>query len=215
MELIRRIKKKIKKKLILKGKKLSRFGLLGTRILNDGSAHFEECQFECYGENNIIKIGCGVDLTTCKIFINGKNNAIHIDDGCYISSATFYLAGNGSEIRIGKGVFANMNNQFTCIDGCKLILGDRCLLSTEINIQVGDGHSIYDENGNRLNVTKDVVIGEHVWIGKGVTILKGVQIASGCVIGTKAIVTNSFTERNTVIVGAPAKVVKRNIRWKK
>ena len=88
MGLLAKVKKKIKRSLILKGKSLDRFGLSGTRILSAGSDMFENCEFECSGENNVIELKGGVNLTNSKIFIMGNNNKIIIDSGCHISSAT-------------------------------------------------------------------------------------------------------------------------------
>lgn len=47
------------------------------------------------------------------------------------------------------------------------------------------------------------------------TILKNVKIGSGSVIGINSTVTKSFEEKNVLIVGNPAKIVKNNIKWEK
>jgi len=54
---------------------------------------------------------------------------------------------------------------------------------------------------------KGISIGENCWIGAKVTILDGVTIGNGCVVAAGSIVTKSF-ERNEVIGGIPAKVIK-------
>lgn len=213
--MLEKFKKKIKKKLILKNKYCERFGLLGSSILSDGSDIFENCSFECCGQDNIIELKGNVNLSESKVFISGKNNKIIIGQGSYISNATFWIEGNDNEIIIGNGLYSNVNNNFTVMDGKRLIIGEGCLFSSDINFQVGDGHPIYDKEGNRINLTEDITVGSHVWIGKRAVILKGSKIPEGCVIGTGAVVTGKFTEKNTVIVGVPAKIVKSNIRWEK
>lgn len=67
--------------------------------------------------------------------------------------------------------------------------------------------------GNRINISKDITIGEHVWIGANVSILKGCKIPNNSVIGTGAIVTKKFEKEGICIAGNPAKVVKEEINW--
>ena len=56
--------------------------------------------------------------------------------------------------------------------------------------------------------TAPVDIGENVFIGANVIILKGSNIGNNCVIGAGAVVSGAF-EDNSVIVGNPAKVIRK------
>lgn len=90
------------------------------------------------------------------------------------------------------------------------------MFSQDIKIATGDGHPIYDlDTGELINANKDVIIKDKVWIGRGVSIHKGAIIPEGCVVGACSFVTKEFTEKNCIIAGVPAKVVKRNIRWER
>ena len=53
-----------------------------------------------------------------------------------------------------------------------------------------------------------------MWICNKVTILKGVNIEDNVVIGTGSIVTTNF-EKNSLIAGIPAIILKKNINWKR
>jgi lipopolysaccharide O-acetyltransferase len=53
----------------------------------------------------------------------------------------------------------------------------------------------------------DVIIGKRVWIGENVSILKGVSLGEDSIVGANSVVTKSFP-RGSVIVGAPAKLIK-------
>lgn len=57
-------------------------------------------------------------------------------------------------------------------------------------------------------------IGDNVYIGPGAVIFGDIEIADGCYVGANAVVNKSFLEPNSVIVGIPAKVVKKdNVCW--
>lgn len=64
------------------------------------------------------------------------------------------------------------------------------------------------EHPNTGMVCKAVNIGENVFIGCNVIILKGSEIGDNCVVGAGAVVSGKF-EENSVIVGNPARVIKK------
>ena len=105
------------------------------------------------------------------------------------------------------------NTRLSCIEGRKITIGERCMFSDCIEIRTGDSHSILNEQGHRINPSRDVTIGQHVWVGQGVTILKGVYIHQDSILGTKAVVVKSTTNGGVVIAGNPAKIVKENVNW--
>jgi acetyltransferase-like isoleucine patch superfamily enzyme len=100
------------------------------------------------------------------------------------------------------------------IEGTNIIIGEDCLFSSGIVFRTGDSHSVTDLSGNRTNPSKDITIGNHVWIGHRVFVNKGVEIGENNILGTAAVVTKSITEKNCVIAGVPAKVVKTDVNWK-
>lgn len=87
------------------------------------------------------------------------------------------------------------------------------MFSANISIRVGDSHSITDLEGKRVNPSRDVKIGNHVWIGNTVLITKGVEIKEDSIVGTGSVVTRKFVETNVVIAGNPAQIVKRDVSW--
>lgn len=100
-----------------------------------------------------------------------------------------------------------------CQGSGNITIGAECLFSWEIEIRVGDWHTITDTNGETINHNQDVTIGNHVWCGSNVMILKGAVIPDNCVIGTRSLITRKFDTTNCVIAGQPAKVIKQNISW--
>ena len=81
-------------------------------------------------------------------------------------------------------------------------IGRNCCIMNNVNIGANGGSS------------KAPQIGDNVYIGPGAVIYGDIQIADGCSIGANAVVNKSFLEQNSVIVGAPAKVIKYdNVCW--
>ncbi len=56
---------------------------------------------------------------------------------------------------------------------------------------------------------RPIVIGSNVWLGANCVILPGVELADGVIVGAGAVVTKSFTKKNSIIAGNPAKIIKR------
>ena len=97
--------------------------------------------------------------------------------------------------------------------GTKLTIGKDCMFSTSIAIRTTDGHVIYDNKNKKVISPKNVTIGNHVWIGADSKIMKGSVIPDGCIVGMNSTVTKAFTQKNSTIVGTPARVAKENISW--
>ena len=173
------------------------------------------------------------------IRFKGKNSVVELYEPlpkfsrCRIKmldSSTFIM--KSSKDKIHKLQVLMDSNQTCCIGsefftfGCEIIfseqkdlnvtIGDNCMFARNILIRPTDGHFILDnETGEIKNFGENIEIGNHVWIAGNTAILKGVKIHDNCVIGHGSIVTKSTTEPNAVYAGNPAKLVKRNINWKK
>lgn len=87
------------------------------------------------------------------------------------------------------------------------------MISWGIDIWCTDAHTVTDLEGNPINFSKSIEIGDHVWIGRDVKIGKNTKISNDSIIGWGSIVTKKFEDTNVVIAGNPAKIVKRNINW--
>ncbi len=67
---------------------------------------------------------------------------------------------------------------------------------------------------DRKLFSSPVSIGDNVWIGEGVVILKGAKIGAGCVVGAHSVV-NGVIPNDSIVVGAPGRVVKSYDQIKK
>ena len=91
--------------------------------------------------------------------------------------------------------------------------GDDCQLSANITLRTGDSHSIVDLQGKRINRSKSIRIGDHVWIGNTVLIFKGTQIGNNSIVAGGAVVGGKIFPPYCIIGGNPAKIIKENINW--
>ena len=55
----------------------------------------------------------------------------------------------------------------------------------------------------------EVVIDDGCWIGMNAVILPGVHLGKNVTVGAGSVVTKSFEEGNCVVVGSPAKIIRR------
>lgn len=117
----------------------------------------------------------------------------------------------GSDVTVNASI--DRPTIFNAVDNSKIIIGNNCLLSNSIELHTSDYHSIFDDNGNRVNYKKDIVIGNHVWIGLRCLILKGTVVEENCVIGANSVLVKHCKIKNSIIVGSPAKVIRNNITW--
>lgn len=88
------------------------------------------------------------------------------------------------------------------------------MLSSNVTIRTGDGHSIIDtKSGKRINPADDIVIGNHVWIGFNSIVLKGAKIADNCIVGAASLINKEHSTSGCVLAGTPARVVREGITW--
>ncbi len=181
----------------------------------DSSAIFNNCVIDIDGNNNTVIIDKNCQLNNLKIHIRGNENHLVLNQSVKFNGL-LWLTGNKGKIDIGAGTTTEENVTLQISeDNLSIQVGEDCMFSSNIHVWTQDWHHIYDLDGNLINESKSIIIKNHVWIGYDSKILKGVTIGSNNIIGTGAIVTKSYEEENVVIVGNPARIVKKGITWKR
>lgn len=95
----------------------------------------------------------------------------------------------------------------------KIEIGRDCLFVNDVILRTHDSHHIFDGNTHRrVNVPKDILVGDNVWIAYCATLLGGTVIGTGSVVGTCTVTSGEF-ESHQVITGSPARVLRENICW--
>jgi acetyltransferase-like isoleucine patch superfamily enzyme len=164
-------------------------------------------------KHNSIRILKGSFLDNCSISIYGEYNSVIIGKNCRLKNVEIHIEDNNNSLLIGNNTTIAGKTHLACIEGTKITIGEDCMFSKDIVFRTGDSHSIIDENGIRINPSKDIGIGNHVWIGNKVIILKGSVVHENCIVGTGSIVTKQFDKTGVIISGYPAKIIKENINW--
>ncbi|MEY4455854.1 MAG: hypothetical protein RLY15_118 [Bacteroidota bacterium] len=146
-------------------------------------------------------------LSSDKTFLNIRGELV-VQGNAYIGKGSRVDVGVHGKLVLNR-VFINANCLFVISNG--LEIGDNTVISWNCQFIDDDFHKInYD---GKVESSKIIRIGNHVWIGANSVILKGVSIADGCVIAANSIVTKSVTEQNVLIAGNPAKIIKSEIQW--
>ncbi len=183
-----------------------------TKIINHGYGRIEK---DISGAENQVFIGDDTVLYNPLIHIVGSNNKLTIEKGCVIGKrCSFWLEGNGVQIMISEGTTMTRDVHICAQeDDSTILIGKDCMLSNNIIIRTSDSHPIYDKlTGSRINFSKNVIIGNHVWIAPNSKIMKGANIGDGCIVGSDTMVSKPVKE-NCLVVGMPSKVIKENIVW--
>lgn len=90
----------------------------------------------------------------------------------------------------------------------KVVIGKCTIISWNCFITDSDWHEI----GGSIK-TIPVYIGDHVWVSHGVSILRGAGVNNNSIIGAKSTVSRIHTQKNALLCGSPATVIKKNIIW--
>ena len=161
-------------------------------------------------------------------------------EGSMISFPPSVVFGEG-RIAIGENttvgpfasIAAGMPSQADSSGEPIITIGDRCTLGKGIGIvgheriAIGDdiwtGHYVYvtDQNhgyekvdtpiGTQMWRNAPVSIGSGSWLGHGAIVLPGSHVGRHVVIGAGAVVAGIEVPDNSVVVGAPARVVRRYV----
>ena len=115
----------------------------------------------------------------------------------------------GKNARIGDHVHINAMENVT--------IGDNVLIASKVFISDtshgsygGAVHTPPDTNPSERELAcNPVFIGDNVWIGENVVILPGSKVGNGCIIGANSVISGKEYKDNSIIVGAPGKVIKQ------
>ena len=160
--------------------------------LSLGGGVFKNVRFQIYGTGHQLIADRNVRFNEGgRIMIEDEHCSLFIGEDTDFVSCFFAIRDNNTKVQIGKD----------------------CMFSAQTIVRTSDAHSIVNQEGERINHGKDVIIGNHVWVCYGANILKGTMIGNNSIVGTQSVVAGMAIPEGSVAVGNPAKIVKGNINW--
>lgn len=154
------------------------------------------------GCTNIVVIGDNATVFVGRVTFGECSIILLQNCTCYIGNETT-MAPRARAQRLR--IFAPDTNLF---------IGDDCMFSENIEITTTDAHVIYDvDSGRRVNDSRSVFIGDHVWLGRTVSVLKGSRMASGGILGFGSILTGKYCPPNSTNAGIPAQILGTRKFW--
>lgn len=187
----------------------------GNRIICEGDA-LNGCVVTFRGYDATVLVRPGASVTKLSIDFNGDGGRFII--GANPQRRSFSASvrvGQDSTVDIGAGVSSTSPVIISAVEGTTVRVGDDVMFASQNQVRADDGHPIFDvRSGKRVNPAEDIVIGDHVWLAWGATVLGGARVGSGTVLGAFSLLTKEVPN-NCVVVGSPARVVRRDIAWER
>jgi acetyltransferase-like isoleucine patch superfamily enzyme len=198
-------------------------------ILRKG-AKLKDCRIQIHadreagnfrGNRNSIYIGEAGSFANTMIDCKGSDNSLQIGAKVYVlMNAELFLEGYGCSIRIGdktsiQSAVLSCSELETSID-----IGEDSMISTMVVFSTGDGHPVFKvDTFERVNLTKRIATGRHVWFTANARLMKGAQIGDNCVVGYGTLVNQPIQDEsgrlvsNALIAGTPAQIRRTGITW--
>ncbi len=173
----------------------------------------EKSVIKFHGSNNILVCEKNVKLVNSTIIFNANDSIVYLcqNKNDYKLNIAIY---NHSALYIGKDNYINGTLNIVLSERKHVFIGDNGLISFGIWIRTADPHLIYSvDTKKRINPSKSVFIGDHVWLGQGVTILKGAKIHSGSIAGAISVIPGKELQSNCSYVGNPVRKAAEEIFW--
>ncbi|MGP5073491.1 acyltransferase [Arthrobacter rhombi] len=187
----------------------------GNKIEFDGIKH-DNIRIKFSGRNNVLIVHREAKIGKLAVDFDCDNGRLVIGKSRGVPALVASIRiGQDSSVLIDENVSMTAQCVMSATEGTTITVGRDVMFASDNQVRADDGHAIFDVvTGKRINVSKDISIGNHVWISRGASILGGVTIGDGSIIGFGSIVTNNVPN-NCVAAGVPARVVRKNAAWER
>lgn len=127
-----------------------------------------------------------------------------LDEGAMINSPFYMEFANHLEM----GVNSFINYDCIMLNNAMVKLGDNVLVGPKVSFYTAVHPIDAKQREQWLVYAKPITVEDNVWIGGSATILGGVTIGKNAIVGAGAVVTKDV-EPNTIVVGNPARVLRK------
>ena len=127
-----------------------------------------------------------------------------LDEGAMINSPFYMEFANHLEM----GVNSFINYDCIMLNNAMVKLGDNVLVGPKVSFYTAMHPIDAKQREQWLVYAKPITVEDNVWIGGSATISGGVTIGKNAIVGAGAVVTKDV-EPNTIVVGNPARVLRK------
>lgn len=127
-----------------------------------------------------------------------------LDEGAMINSPFYMEFANHLEM----GVNSFINYDCIMLNNAMVKLGDNVLVGPKVSFYTAMHPIDAKQREQWLVYAKPITVEDNVWIGGSAIILGGVTIGKNAIVGAGAVVTKDV-EPNTIVVGNPARVLRK------
>ena len=203
---------------------------------NNTLVSYSPCSVRFVGNDSHVKIGKNVVLPKGTLAF-GNHCVFQVGDGSRMGSSSVTIATDG-KLLIDNNVSASGTNffvnQYSTIEigekttiqtgkfrtgrNQKVIIGKDVMFSWDVVTLAHDGHLLYDLNQGRFTNNTNgeqrtsIQIGNHVWVGGETVFMPNTKIGDASICGYRSMPKGEYPN-NCILVGEPARVVRKNVAW--
>ena len=168
------------------------------------------------GSNNVLTVDAAARIHKLYLRFDSHNGRCRIGGNTGVAPLKAGIrVGQDSTVEIGDDVSTTAHVDISAVEGTSVTIGDDVMIATGVRLRTDDGHPIFTvSDGKRVNVSRSIAVGHHVWLGIDAFLLGGARIGDGSVVGTRALVTKEFPN-NCIFAGVPATVIRRDVAWER
>lgn len=187
----------------------------GNTIVVDGPVP-GDVRITFRGANNRLVVEQPARLGRLLIDFDCDNGTVRVESSRGVPAFSAAIrVGQDSRVLIGRNVSTTTTVAMSATEGTTITVGEDVMFASENQVRADDGHPIFDiHSRRRVNVSKSIHIGNHVWLGRASVVLGGARIGDGTVIGYGSIVTGRIPN-NCIAAGVPARVLRRDTAWER
>jgi acetyltransferase-like isoleucine patch superfamily enzyme len=139
---------------------------------------------------------------------DGGGQPLSLGANVYLAEySRLVFEGPDGRMELGDNVFINARSEIRARELVRV--GCDSILAFDVVVMDTNHHDI-----EGALTTAPTVIGSRVWIGARATVLRGVTIGDGAVVGAGSVVTQDVSA-GTLVAGNPARVLRRDVRWRR
>lgn len=164
------------------------------------------------GTGNVLRIETPHIPGAANFTLTGGTRVV-VDGECNLGSISVFALSPGVSIEIGAWTSFHGASIITAHEPARISIGAECLVGPDCTFSASDVHKVLDQHTRtRLNPAGDIVIGKHVWFAPRTTVLRNTTVGRECVVGVGSVLKGEYPD-NSMVAGAPARVVRSGVTW--